>query len=441
MDKLQFIPIITEWQNIITSVEGVERDYQHTLLGLIGSKPIKIVSGFRRSGKSFLVQQVARTLIEKKIFKKENILYLNFEDYRFSALNRIASLDLIIKMFMKELSSEGKRLLIFDEIQKVAEWDKLIRTLYEKEKQIEMIVTGSNSEMLSSELGSNLAGRFIELQIQPFDFCEFLRFKNINIRNEIDFYKYHDTIELQFNEFIKFGGLPEIFTITDQKAKYSYLEGILSKVILDDIIERFNIRQVTVLEKIFHYLIMSTGNTVSLKKIGQYIKTQDSTIKTDTVALYVDYIIKTFALFRIEKFDWKVQRVFSISQKYYAIDTGLVNLYGTMVSNYSKQLENCVYLALKRRYGTVYYGALPNGKEIDFIVKENDNHFNKYQITTTLTPENSERELSSLSHSDKYLDTGDNYLLSMDDAPDEILVYKDCTVQKKNIVKWLSGVI
>lgn len=436
MDKMKYVSIITEWQNILLSTEGVEREYEHELLGVIGSKPIKVISGFRRSGKSFLVQMTARKLIETKVYPKENILYINFEDYKFASLRNIPDLDTVIQMFLKELSGEGKKLLIFDEIQKVNQWDVLIRTIYEKEKDTEIIITGSNSELLSSEISSHLAGRFIEIHIQPFNFLEYLSYNNIAVRNEMDYYKNKETISTHFSAFLQYGGLPEVFTIADPKAKYSYLEGILSKVILDDIVERFNVRQVSILEKIITALLTGSGNIVSPTRLMHIIQNEGNSIKNDTVSLYIEYVTKAFAVYPIDKFDWKLKRYFSVNKKYYAVDTGLINLYATIGNTSAKQLENIVYLTLRSRFNAVYYGALQSGQEIDFIVKDRTGTFYKYQVTTTLTAENSRRELSNFVLSDQHLGTGNNILLSLDEDEEEI-TYKSTRIQKKNLMKWL----
>ena len=165
MDKSILFPIILEWQKIVAQTEGIFRSYQSELFELIGSKPIKIVTGFRRSGKSFLVQKTISQLIAEKKIAKKNVLYLNFEDYQLASINNAQLLDEVFQLFMNEIAEEGKKLIVLDEIQLVNDWDKFVRTIYEKYRNIEISLTGSNSELLSSELGSNLAGRFVEIKI------------------------------------------------------------------------------------------------------------------------------------------------------------------------------------------------------------------------------------------------------------------------------------
>jgi len=437
LDKLQLVAIINEWQNLIPDVSGVHRSYVDELFNEIGSKPIKIVTGFRRSGKSFLVQQVAKECIRAQKIRKDNILYLNFEDFRLSDISGTQELSELVTVFETHIAKSGRQLIIFDEIQNVAGWDKLVRTLYEKKRETDFILTGSNSSLLSSEIGSNLAGRFIEFFILPFDFREYLTYRNVSITTEIDLFKNIHEIEKHFSDYLQFGGLPETFDISSPKAKYSYLEGIVSKIILDDIVRRYGVRQVAILENVLHYLMVGNGNIVSHSRISNLIKSGGVTLKDDTVGTYIDYLVKSFSLFSLEKFDWKAGKVFGVSKKYYATDTGLVNLYDSVTNQYSRHLENIVFLHLKRMDGTLFFGALPNGKEIDFIVKNRDRTFDKYQVCQSINEENRKRELGNFLLTDAHLSCGRNILLTMDAGDDTVLNYEESVIEKKFLIKWL----
>ena len=436
MEKDEIISLIAEWQNRILRIEGISRDYFNTLQEIIGSKPIKIITGFRRSGKSFLVQLVAGKLIKNNTFSASNILYLNFEDFRLTGINTPEKLNTVYRIFRSEIADNRKKLLIFDEIQNVNKWDRFIRTVYETDHDVEIILAGSNSRLLSSEIGSNLAGRFVELSILPFDFKEYLRNFDIEVAGKAEYFRDQERIHNHFSRYIKFGGLPEVLSIGGETACFSYLEGIISKVILDDIIKRFNIKHTTVVEKILFYLFSATGNIVSFSKISNYLKQLGIKTKKETIIKYVQYMLTTFALYETNKFDWKLGRLFGTTRKYYTVDTGLVNLYSSLVNNYSKQLENVVFLKLKRSREQIYFGALSSGKEIDFITKTADGRFEKYQVTQALNMNNYDRELSSFLLHDTYLEDGRNILLSLDDIEEEI-DYKNTKVFKKNLIRWL----
>ena len=443
MEKEQIVSVIYEWQNSILQIKGIAREYENDLLSVIGSKPIKIVTGFRRSGKSFLLQRVIKNLVDSKKVKLENVLYLNFEDFRLTGINSSEKLAYVYSTFTELVSSEGNIIIALDEVQNVNNWDRFVRTLYEKKStnknNIEIILTGSNSELLSSELGTNLSGRFIELFILPFSFKEYLAYLDIGVDSKQQYYRNHGKLKKLFYDYVKYGGLPEHFSITNEKAKYSYLEGVLNKVILDDVIKRFSIKNTELVEKVLQYQMSCVGNVISYSRIKNYISDLGYDVKQDTIVNYVRYFLKSFALYEVGKFDWKAKRVFSGSKKYYSIDTGIANLYKGLTNNLSKLLENVIFLHLRRsneRKDIHYFG---NTKEIDFIVESERGVFTKYQVCQKLTNENKQRELSAFLDLDKYLMKGKNFLLTLDDEEKDIN-YKGLKIQKKNIIKFILGV-
>lgn len=443
MEKEQVISIIYEWQNSILQIGGVFREYENELLSVIGSKPIKIVTGFRRSGKSFLLQRVLKSLVNSKKIKLENILYLNFEDFRLTSINSPEKLANVFNTFTELIAGEGNVIIALDEIQNINNWDKFVRTLYEKKsankKNIEIILTGSNSELLSSELGSNLAGRFIEFFILPFSFKEYLQYLNIEAKSKQQYYRNHEKIKKLFYDYVKYGGLPEHLSITNEKAKYSYLEGVLNKVVLDDVIKRFSIKNTGLLEKVLHYQMSCIGNIVSYSRIKNYIHDLGYNVKQDTIVTYIQSFIKSFALYEVGKFDWKARRVFSGSKKYYSIDTGIATLYKGLTSNLSKLLENIIFLHLRRNNKGKNIHYVGNIQEIDFIVESDKGGFTKYQICQKLTRENKQRELSAFLNLDKYLMKGKNFILTLEDEEKDIS-YEGVQIYKRNIIKFILGV-
>jgi uncharacterized protein len=436
MEKVALLSLIIEWQKFVSDNFGIVRSYQNDLLGMMGSKPIKIITGFRRSGKSFLVQKTLASLIADQKVDPKNILYLNFEDFRLSSVYDAESLNDVVQLFMNEIAKPGHLILVFDEIQMVQNWDKLIRTLYEKHRNMDIVITGSNSELLSSELGSNLAGRFISLEVLPFDFNEFLRLRDLKISTSIEYLENEAELETLFSEYLQFGGLPETSSIQTASAKQSYLQGVVSKVILDDIVKRFNIRHASAIEQLLRYLFIGIGNIVSLKKIVEHLNASGYEVKYDTVSGFVQNILQTFALFPLEKFDYKQSRVFNTMKKYYTVDHGFSVLHGGYLPLYSKLLENAVFLKLKRSAMPIYYGRHESGKEIDFVVTENHRFMTNYQVSVSLNEGNTDRELASFASIDKYVAQGKHILLTSD-RREEILEYAGVKVEKRNIIRWL----
>ena len=428
------------WQNVIAKTVGVKREIENEIAATLFSKPIKIITGFRRSGKSFLIRQIAKRYVENGNYSLTNILYLNFEDYNFFEINTADKLGKLYNLFVTEIANHSeKMLLIFDEIQNVKNWDKFIRTIYESENNIEIVITGSNSELLSSELSSNLAGRFVEFFVLPFSFKEFLIYKNVLPDSKNEFYRNHREISALFNEFSSYGGLPEVFEIHTSDAKKSYLTGVLNKVILDDIVKRFNVENIDVLEKILAYLLSSVGNIVSFSKIERLIKSYGLNVCTETIIKYVGYFITTFALFELNKFDWKLNSFFSTTKKYYAVDTGLLTLYRFENENYSFRIENIVFTELLRRNKTINFAMGSNNKEIDFILQDKSSQIEtKIQVCIEVNNKNYRRETGSFLLADKYIKNSKNLLLTL--GENETLQEKNTEIEQKNILEWLLNI-
>lgn len=426
--------LILESQANILKVSGIARnDYENFLLGAVSTKPIKIISGLRRSGKSFLIKRIVKQLSSKTPI--DNVLYLNFEDYKLQEYNKAADIDQILEIFITTIAKTGPKILIFDEIQLVQDWNKFIRSIYERdvENQYEIFITGSNSDLLSAEFAENLAGRHIDLPVQSFSFEEFLRYHNAYPSDKIQFIRSKEEILRRFTEYYSYGGLAETFGLTDPQAKQSYLEGIMSKVLLDDVAVRFKVRNTTAVEKLLKYILANSGEIVSFTKIRNYLRGLGIDIDVETIVVYAEYLAKAFAFYEVMKFNWKTNKVFNTSKKFYASDLGLANLYRDLRTNFPRLLENLVYLKLRRehRFQNIYYGRDDNDKEIDFITVDNLNKLTIYQVTTEINDENRERELQPLLQT--YAKA--KYLLVLD-GEDSLL---EGGIQQLNIVPWLLG--
>lgn len=436
MNKSEIITLIYDWQSLILKRKGVARYNESAILSSIPSKPIKIITGFRRAGKSFLAQRIAKKLVENEAYKIENILYLNFEDYQLSEVNSAKKLADIYAIFISDVAKTGPKLIFLDEIQNVPGWDKFVRTIYEKEEDLAIVLTGSNSELLSAELGSNLAGRFIDFFLFPFDFKEFLSYKNISIKDENDFLRHRAELEKLFAEYLNYGGLPEIFEISSEDAKLSYLKGIITKVVLDDIVKRFNVDNVDVLERLLNYVLSNVGGAISYTNLKNKIKLLGLEVKVETVIKYVNYFAKTFVVFELNKFDWKQRKIFSSSKKYFSTDVGLTSLFRPSRENLSMKLENLVFLHLKKGNDYIFYGVNERGREIDFILRRDDIYYDKYQVCSSLDEDNLGRELGVFNLSDKHLKKGDNFILTSK-TNIEPNILKKYRVSHYNIIKWL----
>lgn len=431
MEQDKIYEIIRLWQDEILSSQGLERYCEKQILEAMSSKPIKIISGFRRVGKSYLCKRIAKKLLENG-YKIENILYLNFEDYKLNWVTDAYKLGEVYEVFQKFFAKEDQNtLLIFDEIQKVENWEAFIRTLYEKNKPNQIIITGSNSDLLSSELSSTLAGRFIEFSILPFTFQEYLIYhKQSDIRRT-------SLITNQFYEYLKLGGLPEIYTISDPDTRSSYINSLISKVILDDVIKRFAVRNETAIEMILKFIFANNGRILSFANITKYLKNLGIKIQEETVIEYVSHIKKTFAIIEVPKFDWTSKKIFTGSKKYYSIDIGISNQFQNLISNMSFNLENIVLLKLKQnpKIKNIFYGSTSDS-EIDFITEDYPGKLSRYQVSQELSDDNRERELNAFIKSDQYLAKTSAYMISLE-GMSHSLEGKYESIEQINLIDWL----
>jgi hypothetical protein len=428
--------LIFEWQDRVMTRQGVARLLEPRVRETLGSRPMKIITGFRRSGKSFLTQRIARHAVSSGFVPRENILYLNLEDYRLLDCVSPEDLEQVFTLF-DQTAVAGRRLVIFDEIQNVRSWDRFMRTLYEREENLDIILTGSNSELLSAELGSNLAGRFIEFFLLPFSFREYLAYRNEEPTSSREVDRRMPALNRHFTEYLTYGGLPEVFDIPSGEAKLSYLSGVLTKVVLDDVVKRFRVEHVGVLEKLLTYLLATVGNVTSYAALAKKSASLGVALKNSTVIDYVSYLRKAFALHEVGRFSWKQSRHFATTRKYYAIDTGLASIVRPVDENRSFRLENCVCLELLRRGAEVCYGSSDTGREIDFLARSGG-QWQQYQVADTLTDENRRRELGAFVLAAPHL--GDNRTLLTLDTDEGAIRHEGHEIRRSNLVKWLLEV-
>ena len=216
------------------------------------------------------------------------------------------------------------------------------------------------------------------------------------------------------------------------------MQGVISKVIIDDVVERFKLKQPDLFEKLLYYFCSNIGNRTSLRKLTDFLQKQRE-ISPNTVYNYVDMMLKTFAVYNVSRFDWKQARIFDTLKKYYAVDTGIVNSFDHTTNNYSKLLENIVFLELMRRHNSVYFGELNDGKEIDFIAVNQDKSAVKYQVTRELNDANFKRECSAFVSGDQYLDHYDNILLVRNGASVNI-DFNGTAIRQIALLNWLLEV-
>ncbi|MDL2243120.1 ATP-binding protein, partial [Bacteroidales bacterium OttesenSCG-928-K03] len=333
----------------------------------------------------------------------EQILHINLESFNFSGLN---SAEVLYRFVSEKIDTNIKQYLLIDEIQEVNGWEKAINSLL-TDYSIDIYITGSNSRLLSSELATYLAGRYVEIPVFTLSFSEYLDFQKFYFPN------HNENVYNDFMRYLRFGGFPVLHTAeyTDESA-YKIVYDIYSSVILRDTVQRYNIRDVELLERVIKFAFDNIGNTFSGKSIADYFNSQQRKIDLNTVYNYLYALEGAFVLYRTHRYDIRGKEILKTQEKFYLSDVAL--LYATMGFKdrmIAGVLENIVFLELKRRGYHVYVGKLYS-KEIDFIGERRGEKI-YVQVTYKLENENViEREFSNL------LSIGDNFpkfVVSMDE--------------------------
>ena len=332
--------------------------YYEKIRPFINKPFIKVITGIRRCGKSTMMLLIQQLLTEEGVESKQ-IISINFESMQYYNLRTSLALYNHVSELLKTRKSPAY--VFFDEIQIVEDWEEAVNSLF-LDFQVDMYITGSNSKLLSSELSTLLTGRFIHLEMQVLSFREMLEFRSDKM----------DTQENLLWLYIRRGGFPAVHLTTDydEKATYMIINDIFDSIVLRDVVQRYKIRDVELLRRILNFIADSVGSTISAKRIADYFKSQARKVDINTVYTYLDALVSSFLITRVQRYDIKGSELLKTQEKYYLADTGLQHaVFGYRDRHISGILENIVYNELVRRGYTVYIGKLDT-REVDFIAEQ-----------------------------------------------------------------------
>jgi predicted AAA+ superfamily ATPase len=334
--------------------------YTDKIFDYTGNKLVKVLVGQRRAGKSYILRQIAKKLIDSGVNPK-NIFYVNKEFTEFDFLTGYKDLENLLKLYREQLKPEGKVWLFIDEIQNIEGWEHFVNShSQDYVDSYEIFISGSNSKMLSGELATLLSGRYVNFEILPFSFAEYTGITG------------KEAVKQSYIDYMQSGALPELFMLPNEETKRNYISAIKDTVLLRDIIQRRNIKDPKLLEDIFVYLVNNASNLVSISNIVNYFKSNGRKTIYDTVSNYISYIEDTFLIHRVERYDIRGKETISGNCKYYTNDLSFKNyLYPGFGYGIGYKLENIVYLELRRSGFEIYTGAMRN-KEVDFVAKKGD---------------------------------------------------------------------
>lgn len=380
---------------------------------------IKVVTGVRRCGKSTLFQLYIDWLLQNGV-RPEQIVSVNLEDLEHENLLNYRALYDYLK---SRLFSGGYTYILIDEVQQCKDFEKAVDSLFIKDN-VDVYITGSNAFLLSGELATLLSGRYVQIQMLPLSFAEYLEFAGDEGQNETAL----------FSEYIKDGAFPAVAALRGQDSLIkSYLNGIYHSILIKDVAVRGGIADIPVLESIVKFLFGNVGSPVSVKKIADTINSAGRTISVNTVDKYLRALCDSYIFYKADRYDIRGRQVLKTQNKYYAVDSGFRGLLlATATPDLGHALENIVYLELLRRGNKVNIGKLAE-KEVDFVAGNSDGLV-YYQVSASVLDENTlRRELEPLQG------ISDNYpklLLTLDEIP-RTADYEG--IRQVHIVDWLLG--
>jgi hypothetical protein len=381
---------------------GLERrSYTDKIISFIGNNLVKVLIGQRRSGKSYILRQVAASLVSSHGVNPANILYINKEYLEFDFITDYKDLESIYRLYRNAINPKGRVYLFVDEIQYIEGWERFVNSHSQDfVEECELFISGSNSKMLSSELATLLSGRYVEFHIFPYSFEEYtqLQGKSADRSSYID--------------FLKKGGLPELYNLPTEELQKQYVASVKDTILLRDIVQRKTIRDVKLLDDVFIYLVNNASNLLSITNIVNFFASKKRKTTYDTISNYIGFIEEAFLAYKTERYNIKGKDVVAGNCKYYLNDLAFKNyLYPGFAYGLGYLLENAVYLTLLRSGYTVYTGTIKD-KEVDFVATKSDRVI-YLQCTYMLEDEKTiEREYGAL---EAISDSYEKYVVSLDE--------------------------
>ena len=336
-------------------MERIRRnDYIAQVSNLLGKGEAVVLTGHRRAGKSCILE-----LLSDDLSAVGHVIYIDMEDPANADLVSFRELSDKIKAGLVE----GRRnYVLIDEVQEVEKFEKALR-YWVKQDGVDVVVTGSNAAMLSSDIASSFAGRYHRVHISSLDYREFLQFYGL------------EDSDNAFSQYLRWGGLPFLYRVPleDERTRTEYLGSIYDTIFVKDIVRRKNVRNVSQLDNLAHFVADNSGKVFSANSISKYLKGSAMAVSANTVSEYMDALCDTYMIDRVKRYDIKGKSVFEQQDKYYFEDLGLRNYLcrDKRSLDMEKVLEGAVYLKLKRDGYDIYVGQL-NGKEIDFVARRGD---------------------------------------------------------------------
>jgi len=346
------------WQKGPENLGYIRAHYLNKIKKYIDTDLIKVLIGQRRVGKSYIMRQIIQHLLAKKV-NPGNIFYLNKEIVGYDSIVNYRDLYDLIEFYQKKLQIKGKVYVFIDEVQEISDWEKIINSLSQDyQKSYEVFITGSNSKLLSGELATYLSGRYIDFEIFPFSFEEYTDYHQV------------DKDKVSFINYIKKGGLPELYKLKEEETRSHYITALLNTILLKDIVQRYKIKNIYLLERIFKFIVDNIGNLFSINNVVNYLNSNKINTNFETVSTYINYLLQTLLVCEVDRYDIKGKSILASNKKYYLNDLSFRNyLSSSFDKGLGHHLENIIFNHYKMLGYKVFVGKIANG-EVDFVVEK-----------------------------------------------------------------------
>lgn len=348
------------WGDLPVKTGYLRERYLDRLARYLDNSLVKVITGSRRSGKSFILRGLIDHLIRVRQIPAENILYLNLELTDLSFIKDTDGLVAVIREYEKRLKPKGRIYLCIDEVQEIEGWERVVNSFSQDHtRDYELFITGSNARLLSQELATYLTGRHVPLEVLPFSYTEALGFLGQTRGKE------------SFVGYMRTGGLPELLSITDHELRTGYISALRDSIILRDIVRRHEVRDPYLLDLLVRFLTDSMGSPLSPRSVVDYLASNGHKTNIPTVGAYLGYIAEAYFAHECPRWDIRGKRLLTGEKKWYLNDPGFRSyLTAATVSDTGRYLENAIYLHLRGRGATVRTGKIGD-REIDFIAEKN----------------------------------------------------------------------
>jgi uncharacterized protein len=420
--------VIAEW------VQGAElptlTPRERPLPDLAAPRPVLAVVGPRRAGKTYFLYQMIEDLLRTGKARRDDILFVDFEDYRLSGF-RPEDMENLLAAF-HQMTGKAPRFLLFDEVQRLPSWSRAVRTLHNTRKY-SIVVTGSNATLLSSEIATELRGRYEDCLILPFSFREYLRFRKIEWTPALLATPEVGLILKAFDEYLRYGGFPEPAGLPEESGKRRLLQAYFDTIFYKDVIERYGIRARQLLDTLMRTVLESYAAPFSISAFEKQIKAHGLSGSKRSIADYLRHLAEAFFLIALEKFDFSPRKRMMNPKKAYLMDTGFSLLSGAFTENRGRLLENLVAVELYRDRRRAMYFKGKN--ECDFIVQEGTHPAEAWQVCWEVSGPAEKREIRGLLEAQRDLGIKKGALLTYNQGGTR--TFEGETIKMVPVWKWL----